>query len=273
MADTNTNTAAPVTPPAAPAPGSPEWRAQAAAANAASIPAEFKNADGSIDMVKLTNALKGDTKSEAKADEAPVTPPSTNEAVGDFDANRILTETKPTVDLWAKAREEAATGVISAETRKALKEKHGVSDDIMDNLAAATKISKENHQRNLLNAAGGKEVAVQALEYAKANFKGEQFAQFQRGINDPALGPTVMRGIVAEMQSKNAQSAPVVQKTADNLLDNSLGGTGEGKDKITPFATFIESQQMILDPRMRYDRKFQELYAKRVLATREANSR
>ncbi len=147
--------------------GSPEYKAQMAANAPGMVPAEFKNADGTVDMVKLTEAFRA--KEGTPAAKPAVETNAKPEGV-DIESMFRADAAKPEVNAWESAQAELQSeGKISDVTRKALKEKHSASDAMIDSVAAGFAAQREAVGLKLSAVVGGKENLAKVIAFAKSN--------------------------------------------------------------------------------------------------------
>lgn len=269
------NTIQQAAPSGKPAKGSPEYKAQMAARAPASVPAKFKNQDGSVDVAKLTQAYQElERKNTQDSQEAAVTPPiaaatASGKPEGISIDDVFNTQSKPATDAWKLAQTElSTTKQLSAETKESLKKAYNATDEMIDGMIAGFQAQRLELGRRLADAVGGQDKLTKVIEHAKVTMKPEQLQQLRVDLEGPN-GALIIKGLLYTMPAAAAPtSASGVPASTLNLAP------GNAPPSITGFRSQTELLAAFNDPKYKSgDPAFRELVARRMIATQRAQGR
>lgn len=243
-------------------------QAAAAAKNPSTVPDQFKNADGTINLDALSAAYREAQQKIteqgtelASLKKAPAAP--SKSALDEAFAKPV--ESPKTFEM--ATAELNVDGKLSQETRQALKEKHGMDDAAIDAMVSGHAAQRIALGNALAEAAGGRDNMIAAINHAKKSMSESEQAAFRAALEGPT-GPLVMRGLVAQLQAQ----APHTSAQAADTSGGVNGGFGTAAEN-KPFESAQELTAHFRSERYRTDPNFRTYCAKRMLATRNAATR
>lgn len=256
--------------PNTPAPSAAEQAALHAANTAAMNPLAVPDAykvDGKVDVQKLAAAYLQASAPAAGSTPAPVTPkaaePPKAPAV-DIDA---AFRAAPPADLWKTVEAEVKNDGDVSPATKALMAKQGIPESMISGVVGGIKAERAAIGSRLAQAAGGEENLRKVIDHVRATVPGDQLPALRNALEDPVLGPVVMRGLAAGLTPAAPAATPAAPREPKSILDITPAQAG---NSVTPFASSAEMLSAFKDPRYFSDPAFRELAGKRMLETKRA---
>lgn len=245
-----------------PVPGTPEHAARMAAMAPANIPAQYKNADGSVNLAALTEGFRAQGQAQAPAK------PEADPLPGlDFDIDAAMSQAATTGPTpWQKLQAELdAGGKISDATRKELKEKNGLDDTTLASLEAGHRAQQAQAARKLADSVGGVENLRATLQFASSKYPQAELDQLRASLKGP-MGTMILKGLAAEMNAHRQASQTPTPRPSEpkSILD--LGLSGGPSQEVKAFKSVGEMLVAIRDPKYTYDPDYREQVARRIHA-------
>ena len=244
----------------------PDYAAEQAA-RSGQVPDKFKNEDGTVNVEALAKsytelekvAFSG-KKEEATPEPEPTPAPQAEDAPL-TPLNEMLDAPKTTV--WDNVEKEAASGSLSEETLKSLRDS-GVPDSIIASYTDGLQAKKEARTQAAANAVGGVDNLTKAMEFARNNFSPEQLEAFKGQLNGPTWEVT-LKGL-AMQAGLDINTAP----RQDSVATSGPSAAPPSKE-VVPFRDMAEQLAATSSPQYRTDPDYREHVAQRLRATYPVN--
>ncbi len=258
-------------PPNAPAPATPQARAQAMTetlVNTGTVPDRFKDEQGNVNQTYLFQTMlemeKGETPAQVpvapaapsaaatapvlKDSAAPATPASASGSLADALSGPALPEgTNP----WDQATKDLeTTGAITESTVAALKAIN-TPDSAIASIARDFAAKAQSDMDSAYGVCGDKAGFDATIAWAKESLNPEELRQFDVGLKTPHA---LM--ILAGIHARAAAAAPLPSGQVDTGTGENaiIGNTGA----LTPFATREDCLRFMQDPKYRTDPDFRK---------------